>query len=350
MNVHVLSGDLTSALSHFAAVGLAAILVDGATHSSHGDHEAKVCWSDDIPSQPLLFTSLDSEGIADVVHRHAERHTRPLSWVQSRVAAGVRSGGGLFSPRLKVCPAEELRAFEVERQMALATATTSGEVSALDWWMLAGLGEPAWWRYTAKESQPDAGASRWEMKTRNRGEEFIAHRLAPLADWLAKRTLEQVWDGLAGRVVTDELGKNSVTSRTATGFTSPRPTDTALAWCALWGISLVPTIHRTLAASESNGMSQSPGVWPRDRVHPRLAALPVFTSPLSPSRFRSIVSTAWFDVAAFGHLRAKDDDAIAAKAWLGNQGVRAVVRFPVFVGGSSSAPERQLLAGEVEPL
>jgi len=297
-----------------------------------------------------LFTSLESEGVADVVHRHAERHTRQLSWVQARVAVGVRSGGALFSPRLKACPAEELPAFEAERQGALAEAAGSGEMSDLDWGMLAGLGEPAWWRYTAKDSQPDAGASRWEMKTRNRGEEFVAHRLAPLAGLLARRTPAQVWDGLSGRAVTDELGKNSVTSRTATGFTSPRPTDTALAWCALWGISLVPTIHRTFAASEINGMSQSPGVWPRDRVHPRLAALPVFVSPVSSSRFRSVMSTASFDIGAFGDLMTADPGVSAAKGWLGTQGVRAIVRFPVIVAGSSSAPERQLLAGEVEPL
>lgn len=347
MNVHALCGDLTSALSHFASVGLTAILADGATHSGHGDPEAKVCWSDDIPSQPLLFTSLDSEGVADVVHRHAERHTRPPSWVQSRVAVGVRSGGALFSPRIKACPAEELPAFEVERQTALAAATGKCQMSELDWWMLAGLGEPAWWRYNPKDS--DDGASRWEMITRTAGKEFVTHRLAPLAGLLAGRTLAEVWDGLSGRVVTDELGKNRVTSRTATGFTSPGPTDTALAWCALWGISLVPTTHRVLATSESKGMSQSPGVWPRDRENPRVAAVPVFISPVSPSRFRSVLSAARFDIGAFGHLMTRNPDVTAAKEWLGGQGVRAIVRFPIHLGNGQS-PERQLLDGEVEPL
>lgn len=351
MNTHRLTGDITTALSHFAAWGLASILTDMAVYSGSGDLLAKTSWSDETQSVPHLHTVLSGEEVGDVVRAHAERHTRSSSWVQAKVREGVRAGSGLFSPRLKAAPLEEVGPFEAERAHALSVADDAGELTALDWAMLAGLGEPAWWRCSPKESQPDAGASRWEMKTRNRGEEFVGNRLGPLAECVALRSAGLVWDGISGGALVDDLaGTNAMHSRTPTGLAEPGPADSAVAWCALWAISIFPTVHLSTTALPEGGMSQSPAAWPRHRVHPSVACLPIYVSPVSPTRVRSIVMTSAFDVAAFGGLRSLDEDVPRAKAWLANQGVRGLARFPIHVGGSSSAPERFLLTGAVEPL
>ncbi len=350
MNAHALSGALTSAFSHFALAGAAAILVDAAYEGRVGDSCAKTMWTDESTSRPILSTVLVGEEVAEVIRGHAQRHTEPGSWVTATVQRGSRAGKGLFSPRLAAGTLQELPSFSAERQVVLERAEATGLMSELDWRMLAGLGEPAWWRYTEKESQPDMGASRWEMKTRNRGEEFVGNRLAPLAALVARRDPETVWSGLIGASTKDELGKGLQESRTPTGLARPGPVDSALAWCALWGLSLLPTAHVSAAEGRERGFSQSPGVWPRNRVHPSQACLPVFAEPMSPARLRSLLSTAAFDVAAFGDLRGEHLDVPRAKAWLVRQGARALVRFPIFKGGSDSAPERYLQVGVLETL
>ena len=350
MNNFPLAGNLTSAFSHLALAGVAAILVDAADQGRLGDALARTWWSDESESQPMLATSLSEGDIGDVVRDHATRHTEPASWVTATASSGARSGKGLFSPRLPAGGVEELGAFAAERQSALSRAETAGLMTELDWRMLAGLGEPAWWRYTEKECQPDMGASRWEMKTRNRGEEFVGNRLPPLALAVASRSIDEVWVGLIGQALVDELGRGDRQSRTPTGLTRPGPVDSALAWCALWGVSMMPTAHVSVADGRERGFSQSAGVWPRNRVHPTHACLPVFSDPVSPNRFRSLVSTAALDVAAFGALRGETWEVARSKAWLARQGARALIRFPVVKGGSDSAPERHLQEGVLERL
>jgi CRISPR-associated protein Csb3 len=61
--------------------------------------------------------------------------------------------------------------------------------------MIGALGEPAYW---PTDRNADAGASRWEMKTRNQGAEFVGNRLVPLAQAVAARTIEQTLTGLTG--------------------------------------------------------------------------------------------------------------------------------------------------------
>ena len=350
MNAHALSGALTSAFSHFALAGAAAILVDAAYEGRVGDSCAKTMWTDESTSRPILSTVLVGKEVAEVIRDHAQRHTEPGSWVTATVQRGSRAGKGLFSPRLAAGTLHELPSFSAERQGVLERAEATGRMSELDWRMLAGLGEPAWWRYTEKECQPDMGASRWEMKTRNRGEEFVGNRLAPLALAVASRSIDEVWVGLIGQALVDELGRGDRQSRTPTGLTRPGPVDSALAWCALWGVSMMPTAHVSVADGRERGFSQSAGVWPRNRVHPTHACLPVFSDPVSPNRFRSLLSTAALDVAAFGALRGETWEVARSKAWLARQGARALIRFPVVKGGSDSAPERHLQEGVLERL
>jgi CRISPR-associated protein Csb3 len=188
------------------------------------------------------------------------------------------------------------------------------------------------------------------MKTRNQGQEFLVHRLSPLASTVASRSPAEIFAGLTGQVIRDELGKNSPGSRTATGLSTPGPVDSAIAWCALWGLSVAPTIPR------KDELSRSPGVWPSHRLHPTWAALPVFTVPVTQRRFAQVLTSAQFDTLGRSLYKSTPPNGVeavqiaAAATWLKQQGMRAAIVFPILKAGSGNAPERQLLTGEVSVL
>lgn len=325
-----LGGAPEVALSHFAMYGLGLILAD------QGARHVRVWWADEADARPCVswFGEL---GAAVAVAAHARARTTAESWVQLTIThEGTVTG--LFSPRIKQASSEQSWN---ELEQARLEALDSHPLSDLDRLLIGALGEPAHWLCSDKDSQPDRGASRWEMKTRNRGEEFVLHRLAPLARIVAGRSVEQIGTGLTGASLEDELGKNSPASRTATGLANPGPVDNAVAWCALWGIGLIPLVPK---AAE---MSQTAGSWPRNKVHPRTMALPVFTLPTSLDMWRMILASKDFDTAAF----QDGSPAVAtARARLREHGVTGIVRFPVRVGGSSSAPERMVQFGQIDSL
>jgi CRISPR-associated protein Csb3 len=341
---HNLTGSVTSAFSHLMLVGLAAIQNEVGT-------AAAIAWSEELLPVPKLVADVTADCLATNVLRHALRHAEESSWVQAQVGFGVRKGTGLFSPRVKQAPLEEWRPYLEDRQRFLDNYSS---MSMLDRWLIAALGEPAWWRSDDKDFRPDKGASRWEMKTRNRGEDFVSRRLALLANSVADRTAEQVWDGLTGKSETDEVGGDARDSRTPTGLRIPGPTDNAQAWCALWGLGVLPTVHVSMNSRLTEGMSASPGTSPKTRVAPKTHALPVFTAPTSVDWYRAVVTSKQFDA-----LVEESDDSIdaesklerdVAREWLTEQGVRAVVRFGVNITGSGNAPERQLLTGVLDVL
>jgi CRISPR-associated protein Csb3 len=339
MTTLTLPGAIESALPHFALAGLAAILEE------NGPALPRFHWSEDLQQLPLLCTELSPEQVATAVRSHAQRHTTASSWLPRRALGGTRDGAGLFTARAKGPADDEWHSFAAQR----SSARRSLPLTRLDERLLSALGEPAWWLTEVQGRSADDGASRWEMKTRNQGQEFILHRLWPLAEVVAARDDAAVLRGLTGGSVVDELGKDAPESRTGTGLTTPGPVDSAVAWCALWGLHVAPTVHRLAS------VSQSAGVWPRVGVHPRAAVLPVFTVPVSSRRFGEILGSKQFDTAAFRATSDADDGARlleveAARSWLAGQGVRALVRFPILKTGSSSAPERQVLNGEVSGL
>ncbi len=130
------------------------------------------------------------------------------------------------------------------RWEVLDELTTAGH-HWLDLRFLAALGEPCYWSFNRKgDALQDDGASRLEMQPRNQGSEFVGTRLRKLAATVAQRDAAKILAGLTGQSVDDELGDNTPGSRTATGLASPGPTDNALAWCALWGISQFPLAMR----------------------------------------------------------------------------------------------------------
>lgn len=332
MNEFVITGRIDTALTHFAALGLTAIL------DPDGEGSALTWWADGAAPRVVVASPLTPEEVGERVRSHAQDHCEPTSWVQRRISTGPRAGKGLFTARVQPPALGEWQAYATERAAARSTAVAG----ALDEQMQAALGEPAWWRCDERETRPDDGASRWEMKTRNQGQEFLAHRLAPVALKVRQRRTDEITDGLSGSVI-DEAGPSAADSRTGTGLTQPGPVDSAVAWCALWGLHVAPTVQRV------SGVGHSPGVWPRDVVHPRWAALPVYSSAVSTRAFSAVLSSKQFDVACDWGQTASTT-VLAARGWLQEHGVRAILRIPVLKTGSGSAPERQLLAGTLEPL
>jgi CRISPR-associated protein Csb3 len=208
--------------------------------------------------------------------------------------------------------------------------------------MIGALGEPAYWRVDGT-ARPDEGASRWEMKTRNKGEEFVGNRMEPLASAVAARTADAILSGLTGATICDEVGHNSPESRSPTGFAPPGPVDNALAWCALWGISQFPIVHHTdrLSATAATCVLGR-------RTYPAFVYLPVATRSMTLARLRSILASQELSFAA-----SESSDVIrfeASRKWLENRGIRAVMRFPVFVSNNPSAPERWILTGSPIPI
>lgn len=358
MKEHRLGGAASKALSHLMVVGLASILEES------GAQEVTFAWSEDTVPFPRLWCALDPAGVAEIVHRHATRHSEPTSWMRAAMTTGELAGRRLFAPRAAAPKAPSAssadshrgwdrswRAYEQARQEFLDL--NQDFLTDLDLRMLSALGEPAWWRCTGRDNQPDVGASRWEMKARNQGQDFVQHRLGPLAESVAARSREAIWLGLAGLQLVDEHG-GGLHSRTPTGLSPPGPTDNAQAWCALWGLSALPTIHLA-SARVARGHSQSPGTYPRNRVHPQRAVLPVFTSPTTTSHYRSVCVSAALDQLVVNTLdAAQGAEASARRAtavdWLKEQGVKAVMHFVIEKAGTSSAPERWLLAGHAEVL
>ena len=333
MNETSMVGNLDSALSHFSLVGLTALV-------TQAGHRACFAWSDDPVPRPVLHSEATLEVAAEVVQESARRLASKESWLRRTVTQGPRQGTGLLTVRAKAIPAEAWVNFEKERIPALAMA----QDHTLDGRFLSALGEPAWWLVDVQGRSLDDGGSRWEMKTRNRGEEFLLNRLLPLTEAVANRGIPEIMASLSGASSRDDTGRGPE-SRTATGLRTPGPTDSVVAWCALWGLHVMPTVARRGA------VSQSACVWPRRGVHPQMAVLPVYTSPVTVRRFAEVCSDRRLDdlVRALGVADPSSEMAVrseVARDWLQEQGVRAVMRFPILKTGSASAPERQLLAGE----
>ena len=337
MSIFIPAGSITSALTHFALYGLAAIIEDETVQP------VRLFWTDESNPRPQLDSGHGPEEIAAVVHRHATRHASPESWLAVRVEHENRDTAA-FSPRIKEPSSpQSWRQLQDARHTGLdAVVSSRGE---FDIRMIGALGEPAYW---PTDRNADAGASRWEMKTRNQGAEFVGNRLVPLAQAVADRTIDQTLAGLAGETVTDEAGSNKPDSRSGTGFTRPGPVDNALAWCALWGISQFPVVHHSGTQSTTAGTHVPPR-----RSYPTFVFLPVPTRTITLSRLRTILISRQLPAAVTAEDTEDPLDVIAADAarkWLTERSIRALMRFPVDVSDNPSAPERQILDGSVVPM
>jgi CRISPR-associated protein Csb3 len=339
-----LAGDARVALSHLAPIGLAAILEEA------GALNVRVHWDAALDARPIVSaTGIDWADAARLVRAHAQQHADGADWTAATIDAGST---GLMSPRIKTRATDAGWRELADRRHEVIDAEVADR-HWLDLALIGALGEPAYWRFNQQRQHlPDEGASRWEMKTRNRGEEFVRHRLHPLAGYLAARSLADIEAGLTGALVRDEAGSNATDSRTATGLAAPGPVDNALAWCALWGISQFVVVPRLSKPSRTAGHLPSTArsdAWRRGWFY-----LPVPVRPIALPRLRTIIaSAALAQVAVPVSAAAAPDTALrteAARAWLLERAIGAIVRFPIGEYGSANAPERRALLGTVVPL
>jgi CRISPR-associated protein Csb3 len=221
----------------------------------------------------------------------------------------------------------------------------------LDLRFLAALGEPCYWSRNIKGEQlQDDGASRFEMQPRNQGSEFVGTRLRKVAVTVARRGTAQILVGLQGESVTDELD-SSPDSRTATGLAGLGPTDNALAWCALWGISQFPIAMRVNDTGRAGGTAVTSGHIshrPGESFY-----VPMWKGQWRPARLRTVLASLQLRAAAATGLGLQgytDPRIVAAHAWLAARGVDGIMRFPIHRFGSDNAPERRAMRGEPIPV
>lgn len=321
-----IAGTIDSALTTFAGLGTASILEQA------GARRVRLGWT--VESEPSLVVSaegMDDDSLAACVHDHAVRASNADSWIGVNLEDPPWNGrNSAFSPRIRKPTDERAWRHLASRRSEGIDRLTLRPDGWLDLEFIGALGEPAYWRSRQKELVPDQGASRWEMKTRNRGEEFVGHRLRSLAEIVANRTVEEVREGLTGAAVVDEAyrGKRSEDSRTSTGLTEPQFTDSALAWCGLWGITAFPLVHRI------SGPSVTAGAFRHDRSTGEELIVPAFTRPVSLHRWLSVIASAHL-------LSVVETGDFASDQWLQRHGVDGVLRYPVNVT-DAKVPERSI--------
>jgi len=339
MTIIRLGGSPASALTHLAMVGLAAIL-----HDRTGV-DVRICWieSNGLTAQ-VDVPDLTAHEIAAVIGEHAAECAKPDSWVSQDLDHEGRLTA-VYSPRIKPASSKEQWArLQKQRHEGIDRIQHDGG-GRLDLRFVHALGEPAYWRSAPNGPRPDEGASRWEMKTRNRGEEFVGNRLRLLAAAVGDRDNELILQGLTGAAVRDECGKNARDSRTSTGLTRPRSTDNAVAWCALWGIAQFPIIQQVDRRSATAGYLEASRREPR---HDAAMIIPMPIRPMVPARFRTLVRGP--ELVAGGCSGLEPDGSAAeisaaALEWFRARGIGALMRFSIERVGSSSAPENRLLDG-----
>ncbi|MFV2087536.1 hypothetical protein [Micromonospora sp. LOL_021] len=333
--------DPYTMLSHMTLYGLAAIVEEA------GLDDVRLSWTPGMNRRPVLSApQATPETIGEIVRRHAARHDDPDAWPSRQLRDGEHRA--LMSPRISVITTGDgWRSLQDRRHAVLDQLTQARAL--LDLRLIAALGEPAYWSRNGKGDRlQDDGASRLEMQPRNQGSEFVGNRLRPLAAAVAARTAEEVADGLVGRRARDEIAKDKPDSRTPTGFAAPGPTDNALAWCALWGISQFPIAQRVNATATTTGhLGRATGGW---------YCVPVWTGRWRTARHRTILASGQLARFAAAGLVPKalgkpsDSEPVdgePARQWLVARGVTAVIRFPVQRFGSDSAPERRAMRGEL---
>ena len=345
----VINGNHDDAFTHLLLVGLASILDD-----ADETLDCRIRWKGfDQAAISVSKDSFDWLDCARIVHDHAERWSIS-TWLNATgvyatdAAAGAASKATL-SPRLGKFPTRAAwQRLQDDRQAAI-----DGLQTALDHRYVGALGEPSYWCGSSDDQDPDRGATRWEMVTRNKGKEFIGGRLLPLAKAVAARSIKQVEEGLCDVRVTDEVGENKPNSRTSTGLHQPSATDNARAWCALIGVSMFPIARSTQARKESTA-----AFFPMKGQREPYAILPLWAKPWTLAKYRAVVrSRALLTVGLDARLQP---DAVERKTasinatsvqrgrrWLTDQGVTACMVFRQYVSNNKSAPERWLEKGDL---
>lgn len=333
MSVRLIGFDVRELFSHALLWGAAAIAEDG------GVRGVRMSWSGGglSPVAELAGDGLDDMRLAGLIRAHAVARASEDGWIDRPFP--LEPERGLFSPRVKAMGEEPATWDIFERARRDALDGLVGSVGDLR--MIGALGEPAWWvrARNGPRLDQDAGASRLEMQPRNRGSEFIASRLRPLTAIVADRSDAAIARGLTGGATRDDMGKGASDSRTATNLRPLGPTDDAAGYVALWGLScssLIQGRNATSATSLSTPLGQS---------YPSAFVVPVWDGEWTPARLRSVLgSRALATVSDDDEGQTAAASAVAVR-WLREHRVRGLIRMPIVVTGSSSAPERRAVLG-----
>lgn len=338
-----LGGDITDASTHFAQIGLAAILNDA------GIDAVRLFWENG-PSARAVVTWEGDADVGQIVKDHASRCCQKDSWVSQSEVVQTPKGEmrlGWFSPRITAATTTEESSEWVGRRRHKLDDLS---LKPIDRAMIGALGEPAYWHRSSstndKKFEPDHGATRWDMTTRNSGKNFVPGGLYVYAKKVSeRRALQEVVDGLTGESLVDEYDRDSKKHKHTTplGFRNRSRMDNATAWCMLWGISATTLVPRPKSDTASDGYSQTSGFHPRNRTHPSHVTLPVFQTPTSLTRWSAVLrSKVWDGVAAASDL---SNLPVVMSAEVSKLGIHHAVRFATEVAGSKSAPERRLKGG-----
>jgi CRISPR-associated protein Csb3 len=337
-------GDRFVAFDHLVAYGAAAIA------QNSGVQSIRLGWTDSVESRLDMF-GIEWPDLATLVKRHATRHASPDSWVgaDGEIRPELKADpkkrntvqSALFSPRVTGMNDQGISHWRDLRAKALDGL--SGPLDLLDFLMIGSLGEPSYWSENYGQRQQDYGASRWEMKTRNKGEEFVGNRLRKLAATVKSMPIANVEAGLRGDEIFDVAGKSAGDSRTPTGLKAPQATDNARAWCALWGLSVMSVTHHrnqnTASLTTGHTGRHSSGYF----------YLPVMIRPWPLARLQTVLRSCELSAVADADLpesQASAGDLLVSWNWLGARGVAEVIRFPVHRTNNANAPEKWIERGK----
>ena len=344
--------DVTDAFDHLLLVGLASILEDD------GDGPCTLQWNDRWSATLRMPDGITAEKAAETVGRHARRWAES-PWLQSEgdyTAVDALSVGktkhATLSPRLSnLSESYGWTSLQHDRQVAIDALQTIGDRR-----YIGALGEPSYWSGRnpsgKKELRSDSGASRWEMVTRNKGQEFIGGRLLPLAKTVAGFDSNRLKGGLLGTETKDEQGGNKSDSRTGTGLHRPQVTDNVRAWCALMGVTAFP--HMVTTAGRNRDATACLSQMSKER---RFAILPVFDGEWTLAKYRYVVrskelltyAVSLVESGALGYGLVDAAPVRPQTTWFAEQGIVGCVLFQQYMSDNASAPERYLERGRLFP-
>lgn len=295
---HELGGSVTSVLDHMKMYGLAAICENA------GLRPVRLWWTNTRSPKPVLRLDATLEQVAETIVAHAQS-VLDEGWMDQRFAQERAKDSVvmmLFAPRTaKIIETKDWGDYFAAREQHWPKDRLS---SAL----VVALGEPHWHRVMAMKnaSYQDNGASRWEMAPRNGGKDIMRHRFIQMAEYIVKRSVDQVVAELRGEVVIDDFAKKSKgVSFTATGLQDVGECDLVSAWLGLWGMVAVPAVRL------SNTIAASPGMFPVSKNVPDMVRIPVWSKPTSLGVIRSVLGSDNLShpgVAAFIECNIRLDD------------------------------------------